>query len=672
MNFVNPLFLAGLAAIGIPIAIHLLAKQPPRTLLLPTMILLLEKNRKDNFIRMHRLREIILLLLRMAVIFLLVLFFAGLVMPLDQKNAAHSFTKNADVVFVVDSSASMGCHQAINHACDEIRRILSDNSFRTVSLYTIDCRLNELIVPGENVASVQIALESLKPSLFHSDLASGLETLEARLKELGLRAADVVLFTDLQMNSMGKDTKQLGKLSIKDFPHAGFGSLRIIDMSNRKAGNCHVAGWSISKKSGADEFVFSVRNSGQIEQNWSATLSDSKNLPLAAWSGVMQPGEEKTCPFILSIPDEESWRGNVKIGEDAFELDNTFYAVRESRKRRKIPLVAEEETSGRMKYAEAALRTISLLGEAIDPVPMDAAGLAGANICNASLLVLHSPSLLGNKEVRRFLAGGGRAMVFSSVSQAKWSQDGIACTGEKASEKNLEIVAGEEPGPFTEPFWFMSSNDGLRLQNISDISLPGSASIFARYSNNIPAIAEMKISGGRVMLLNFPCDGSVKGVVNNMWFAMIVRRAWSWLTEEDGKDTVAELGARHEFKCDPLKHYILLEPGGAKTRISPDEYGRALTLPLLVPGVYELREEGSGEISGIIAVNMRKDESELKYYELDGNYIENAQERDRQMSSSERMENLRRLGMPLAAVILLLLLVEMYLERGRKNTSPER
>ena len=69
MNFLNPLFLFGLAAAAIPVLIHLFTRRKPREVRFPSLEFLAEVNQSE--IRRLRLKQWLLLLLRtLAVAFL--------------------------------------------------------------------------------------------------------------------------------------------------------------------------------------------------------------------------------------------------------------------------------------------------------------------------------------------------------------------------------------------------------------------------------------------------------------------------------------------------------------------------------------------------------------------------------------------------------------------------
>src|SRR6266478_5139812 len=62
MTFTYPLLLGGLLAVGIPVALHLLLRQKPKTVLFPAFRFLVKRHR-TNLTRL-RLRHLLLLALR--------------------------------------------------------------------------------------------------------------------------------------------------------------------------------------------------------------------------------------------------------------------------------------------------------------------------------------------------------------------------------------------------------------------------------------------------------------------------------------------------------------------------------------------------------------------------------------------------------------------------------
>src|SRR5947208_5208359 len=103
MTFVYPLLLGGLLLAGVPVLLHFLVRQKPKTLLFPAFRFLLQKRRSNT--RNLRLRHLLLLLLRMALLALVCL---ALARPrLLHDSVGLSREKPVALVMIFDTSPSM-------------------------------------------------------------------------------------------------------------------------------------------------------------------------------------------------------------------------------------------------------------------------------------------------------------------------------------------------------------------------------------------------------------------------------------------------------------------------------------------------------------------------------------------------------------------------------------
>jgi len=104
MSFVHPLLLGGLLLVGIPVLIHLIMQQKPKRLPFPAFRFLVQKVRTNQ--RRLRLRHLLLLLLRMALIALLCLALAR-PMLLNPGSVGLVGDRPAAVAIVIDTSPTM-------------------------------------------------------------------------------------------------------------------------------------------------------------------------------------------------------------------------------------------------------------------------------------------------------------------------------------------------------------------------------------------------------------------------------------------------------------------------------------------------------------------------------------------------------------------------------------
>lgn len=117
MTFLNPLVLVGLAAAAIPALLHLFERRTPPEADFPPLRYLSEAERRSA--RRLKLRHVLLLLLRMALIGLVVLAAARPVVPI-RASGAHEPTA---LVVILDNSLSSGAIQDGRPALDRLRAV---------------------------------------------------------------------------------------------------------------------------------------------------------------------------------------------------------------------------------------------------------------------------------------------------------------------------------------------------------------------------------------------------------------------------------------------------------------------------------------------------------------------------------------------------------------------
>jgi hypothetical protein len=119
MSFVHPLLLGGLLLVGVPVLIHLIMRQKPKRLPFPAFRFLLQKHR-TNQTRL-RLRHLLLLLLRMAVIAALCL---ALVRPALTGGVLPVIggDRPVNAILLIDTSYSMEYTAAGKTRLDEAKR----------------------------------------------------------------------------------------------------------------------------------------------------------------------------------------------------------------------------------------------------------------------------------------------------------------------------------------------------------------------------------------------------------------------------------------------------------------------------------------------------------------------------------------------------------------------
>jgi hypothetical protein len=196
MGFLAPWFFAGAIALGVPIYLHLLRRHTstPR----PFSSLMFFEPRTQSTIRHRRLRYLLLLALRLAVLALLVLAFAN---PFVNRPAA-SVASNRLMLVVIDNSFSMRAGTRLADAKREALAVLSSRpAAERAQVMTFGSRLHVLTQPTVDSRSLAAAVDSIQPGDSHGnfgELATSIRSFSQAVD--GPITLD--LFSDMQKSDM--------------------------------------------------------------------------------------------------------------------------------------------------------------------------------------------------------------------------------------------------------------------------------------------------------------------------------------------------------------------------------------------------------------------------------------------------------------------------------------
>ena len=188
LSFLVPGFLVGCLAVAIPVVLHLLRRERlPRVLF--SDIRFLQVARVEQT-RRRRLRELLLLALRVAALLLLAFAFAR---PFLTDVAAPDLPVT---IVLVDTSFSLsGPGQSVRVRAQALEAIAATPDDRLVGVVAFDDAARVVAVPGVSRAAARAAVETLSPGVHGTRYRQGLAAASALI---GARAGRIVVVTDLQ------------------------------------------------------------------------------------------------------------------------------------------------------------------------------------------------------------------------------------------------------------------------------------------------------------------------------------------------------------------------------------------------------------------------------------------------------------------------------------------
>lgn len=416
MNFLNPLFLFGLAAAAIPIVIHLFTRRQPREVRFPSLEFLSEVNQSE--IRRLRLKQWLLLALRTLAVACLALAMAR---PALRGNLGARGDAATTVVALVDRSGSMG-------AAGDDGAPLTAGARRVVEdlLTTLGPADQVLLVPydrapapatpspSSDLGRVRSALQSLAPTAFTTDHERALEYAADALGRSHALNRELFWISDFQAAGFGAG----GAPAV---PPGPWDRVRVylVPLAPRSRANAALTEVSLAPTEGGAALSVGAASYGAPEGDRAIEVRDLGADSELGRGFVALPsrGESSTLLPLARLPGV----GGVAIlPEDALALDNrrVFAAGRSGTVH---VLLREDGPPSALRLALEAGSPAS--GIVVDAV---AGGALPGRIREADVVVLHDLDRLGAAELQAVLdfvrAGGGLLLVPGErADAAAWS-----------------------------------------------------------------------------------------------------------------------------------------------------------------------------------------------------------------------------------------------------------
>src|SRR5216684_2356628 len=162
MGFLSPWFLAGMAAVGLPLWIHLLRRY--RSTPHPFSSLMFFERRTQSSVKHRRLRYLLLLSLRLALLIALAIAFAN--PAIIAGSGRHA------LVVAVDNSFSMRYSDHLSRAKAEALKVLGQvRPGDQAQVLSLGSKVHFLTQPTDDSAQLRASVESIQPSDERSSFA---------------------------------------------------------------------------------------------------------------------------------------------------------------------------------------------------------------------------------------------------------------------------------------------------------------------------------------------------------------------------------------------------------------------------------------------------------------------------------------------------------------------
>jgi hypothetical protein len=520
----SPWFLAGLAALGLPIWLHLLRqfKRTPQ----PFSSLMFFERQIQSSSKHRRLRYITLLLLRLALLALLCLLFAN---PFLNR-ASNAVAPHKLTVIAVDRSFSMRDHTRLSDAkADAVRFIRQLPSGSSIQLLAFDSHAVPVTQPGTDKTAIIEALNTIDPSDEASSYGEFSRAMRVMEQTTGL-GLDVHLFTDAQQTSMPAafSDLQLGPHTALAIQEIGTGPspnwavqsvsvpAKTYDAKNIRL-NAAIAGWQ----------------TGPVNRKVTVTLDGntvaSKEVSVPASGSAEVEFDNLTIPFGVH-------RGQVQIEpHDDLPADDTFLFSIERADPAKVLFLANAGRTADSFFYKSALDASTATGLKVQP-----SDTLSVELSQFALVVLNDPSELERGTagaLSDYVSKGGAILIAAGPATARSgvipvSGNHITATGNSqgAQVKTSEILA-------TDVF------DNVQFLSTPRITPQAGDRILATFQDGSPILLEQLKGEGRILMFASTLDNSSSDFPIHSGFLPFVAATGAYLTGQTGDASSSTVGS---------------------------------------------------------------------------------------------------------------------------------
>jgi hypothetical protein len=416
VEFLNPFALLAMAAVAVPLFLHLFNFRRPRTVDFSSLEFV--KELQKSAVQRVRIKEWLLLALRMLAIACLVMAFARPTLPGAftvgdrQVRTAHAL--------VIDNSLSMSLRDGQERQIDRARQralgvLETVETDDDVLVWPTARQGDGVPSPVQNRAVARQAVEQVEPRAGASTLARAVARAAGRLGESTAPRKVVYVASDLQASAIGD--------SLETEVEEG---IQVVLLPTEARAPANVAITDARVVSRVAEVGQPVRLEATLVNHGSEPLEGYvasvylQDERVAQTTATLEPDQETTVTF-TATPRTRGWlAGRIEIEDDTFTPDDTRHFTLHVPKERRLLLVRGEGQETR--YVDLALSSEMIADRiAFRTERIDEGALPSTELGSYDTVLLVGPRSLSSGEVSalvRYVDRGGGLLLFPS-SQAQ-------------------------------------------------------------------------------------------------------------------------------------------------------------------------------------------------------------------------------------------------------------
>lgn len=612
MSFLAPLFLLGLAALAIPVLIHLIQREKKQIMQFPSLMFVRRVPYKS--VQRRRIHNWLLLLIRAAALLLIILAFAR---PFFRTTsaAAEPGTGARELVVLLDQSYSMGYSDRWDRARTAVRDALAQLGPADRGSVVLFSSNAEIAVRSTNEQGrLQGAVPAGAPSAGATRYAPALKVASSLLAESRLPRREVLLVSDFQRGGwrgqegttfpQGATITPVSVATPVTTPNVAVTSVTLARSTFSNQERIAVTAAVVNRS----DVAFS---GGSLALEFGGRPVQSERLDVGA-NGTA------SVTFMPITVTGANMRGAVRVSNDGLPLDNTFSFVVSPAQPVRVLLV--DYGGNANLYLTRALA----VGDAprYDVVVRQPDAVTDEDLQRAAVVLVNDINVTAGfgRRLSRVLERGGGLFVVAG-NRAAWPTevDVLPATFGPPSDRSRDNevrVGGLEFGhPVFEVFRAPRSGDfsSVRFYGYRTVTAASGAQVLARFDAGSPALLERQVGPGRVLVWASTLDLAWSDLPLKPVYLPFVHRSMQYLASY--QEPAPWLTVGQVFDADGARagsgQRAAITPSGRRVPLD-DEAGPVIELA--EQGFYEIRQRPgqSGESeAGVVASNVDAAESDL-------------------------------------------------------------
>jgi hypothetical protein len=562
------------------------------------------EKRTQASIKHRRLRYLLLMALRIALLALLAIAFAN---PFIRRKVSAG-DGSQRILIVIDESFSMRSGSRLADAKREAAALLERRGANRAQVAALAGNLRILTESIQDAGELRAAIESVNGSDAHASFAELTRTLRS-IAQASPEPVDVHLYSDFQRSALPKNFSDLQlPASVRMIVHP---------VAEKPAPNWTILTASApavlweTKKARVQATVAgfdtpAARRTVTLIANGKSVASKAVDVPASGRATVEFTG--------LDLPYGSARCELRTDGGDAFPQDDLAIFAMERSDPRRVLFVHEARDTRSPLFFRAALGAAAESAFQMEAVTVEKS--ANLNPSNYEFIVLSDVMSLPpafEEAVRKHVTGGGSIWIAAGSNTARKPVVPIFggnVKGGKYFSRNGALFATVGETDATHPSVFRAARwEGVKFYFAVDVD-PGKSRVIARLNDSTALMLEKKLGEGKALLFNSTFDNVANDFPRLPPFVPFVEQSARYLAGMADRSSAVAVGAFVELRSAKERSVTVdvIDPDGQHP-LSLTEASKAQTYQIQRAGFFEFRRaNGRHEL---IAANPDRRESDL-------------------------------------------------------------